>query len=48
MIVEVSEGAYLVNEDRIQNEEDLIYWENIRKTLEDVGKRIWGDYSGEI
>ena len=48
LIVEVSEGAYLVNEDRIQNEEDLIYWENIRKTLEDVGKRIWGDYSGEI
>jgi len=39
LIVQVSEGAYLVNEDRIQNEKDLKYWEGIRKTLDEVGKR---------
>ena len=40
LIVQVSEGAYLVNEDRIQNEKDLKYWEGIRKTLDEVGRKL--------
>ncbi|ACS89207.1 MULTISPECIES: hypothetical protein [Thermococcus] len=40
LIVQVSEGAYLVNEQRIQDEEDLIYWEGIRKTLDEVGRKL--------
>ena len=40
LIVQVSEGAYLVNEERIRDEKDLIYWEGILKTLKEVGKKI--------
>lgn len=40
LIVQVSEGAYLVNEGRIRDEKDLIYWEGILKTLDEVGKKI--------
>ena len=40
LIVEVSEGAYLVNKERIQDEKDLIYWGGIRKTLDEVGKEL--------
>jgi len=40
LIVQVSEGAYLVNEERIRDEKDLIYWEGILKTLDEVGKKI--------
>jgi len=36
------ERAYIVNEEKIRNEKDLIYWSGIRKTLEEVGKVIWG------
>ena len=42
LIVQVSEGAYLVNEERIRDEKDLIYWEGILKTLDEVGKEIGG------
>lgn len=42
LIVQVSEGAYLVNEERIRDEKDLIYWEGILKTLNEVGKEIGG------
>ena len=40
LIVQVSEGEYLVNEERIRDEKDLIYWEGILKTLDEVGKKI--------
>lgn len=40
LIVQVSEEAYLVNEERIRNEKDLIYWGGIKKTLDEVGKKI--------
>jgi len=40
LIVQVSEGAYLVNEERIQDEEDLIYWESIKKTLDKAWRRV--------
>jgi len=40
LIVQVSEEAYLVNEERIRNEKDLIYWRGIKKTLDEVGKKI--------
>ncbi len=40
LIVQVSEGAYLVNEEKIRDEKDLIYWEGILKTLDEVGKKI--------
>ncbi|HDH44235.1 MAG TPA: hypothetical protein ENG66_02360 [Thermococcus sp.] len=43
LIVQTSEGAYLVNEERIRDEKDLIYWGGILKTLKEVGKVIWGD-----
>ena len=46
LIVQVSEGAYLVNEERIRDEKDLIYWGGILKTLKEVGKVIWGDNDG--
>ena len=42
LILQTPEGAYLVNEEKIQDEKDLIYWRGIRKTLEEVGKVIWG------
>jgi len=40
LIVEVSEGAYLVNKERIQDEKDLIYWGGIWKTVDEVGKEL--------
>ena len=42
LIIKTPEGAYLVNEEKIRNEKDLIYWRGIRKTLEEVGNTIWG------
>jgi|Deesub1362B_J571_1020462.scaffolds.fasta_scaffold00137_23 hypothetical protein len=42
LIVQTPGGAYLVNEERIQTEDDLIYWRGIKKILDKVGKEIWG------
>ncbi|NJE05188.1 hypothetical protein E3E36_03315 [Thermococcus sp. M36] len=42
LILQTPEGAYLVNEEKIRDEKDLIYWRAIRKTLDKVGKVIWG------
>ena len=42
LILQTPEGAYLVNEEKIRDEKDLIYWRGIRKTLEEVRKAIGG------
>lgn len=42
LILQTPEGAYLVNEEKIRDEKDLIYWRGIRKTLDEVGKVVWG------
>ncbi|KPU63739.1 hypothetical protein EP1X_00605 [Thermococcus sp. EP1] len=40
LIVQVSEGAYLVNKERIRDEKDLIYWGGIKGTLDKVSMEI--------
>ena len=43
LIVQVSEGAYLVNEGRIKSEEDLIYWDSVKRVFDEVNAQIGGD-----
>lgn len=40
LIVQTSEEGYLVNEERIQTEDDLIYWRSIKKTLDRVSREM--------
>ena len=40
LIVQTPEGAYLVNEEKIRDEKDLIYWRGIKKTLDEVGRKL--------
>lgn len=40
LIVQNSEGKYLVNSEKIRDERDLIYWESVKRTLDLVWKKF--------
>jgi len=44
LIVEVDEGNYSVNKEKIKSEEDLIYWGSVREVFERVTGRLGGKY----
>lgn len=43
LILQTPRGAYLVNEERIRNERDLIYWRSVKRTFDEVNAQIGGN-----
>ncbi|ALV63751.1 hypothetical protein ADU37_CDS20520 [Thermococcus sp. 2319x1] len=40
LIVQTPKGAYLVNEEKIKTEKDLIYWKSVKRILDKVSNKI--------
>jgi len=48
LIFRTPEELYLVNEERIRSEKDLIYWESVKRTFDEVTRKLsFGDYRNE-
>ncbi|MCA6214507.1 hypothetical protein GBV73_07680 [Thermococcus sp. 101 C5] len=43
LILQTPKGAYLVNGEKIRNEEHLIYWRSVKRIFDEVNTQIGGD-----